>query len=89
MFGTQSQAFSVRLFSPKLWTALNQYGAGGPCVTDLYELLLGIELEGLSLGRKLRFENSMRLAQFLTPVASENSIRLTRGPAANQNKIAA
>jgi hypothetical protein len=44
------------LFSPKLWTVLNQYGAGKPCVTDLYELLLGIEFENLSLLRKLRCE---------------------------------
>jgi hypothetical protein len=45
------------LFSPKLWTVLNQYGAGKPCVTDLYELLVGIEFENLSLGRKLRCES--------------------------------
>jgi hypothetical protein len=45
------------LFSPKLCTALNQYGAGGPCVTGLYELLLGMKFEDLSLERKLRREN--------------------------------
>jgi hypothetical protein len=38
------------LFSPKLWTVLIQYGAGAPCFTGLYELLLGIGLEDLSLG---------------------------------------
>src|SRR6266536_3818656 len=25
------------LFSPKLWTVLNQYGAGGPCIMGLHE----------------------------------------------------
>jgi len=39
------------LFSPKLWTVLNQYGAGGRCVTSLYELLLGRKFENQSLGR--------------------------------------
>jgi hypothetical protein len=35
--GSQSQAFSVARFSPKLWTVLNQYGAGGPYVMGLHE----------------------------------------------------
>ena len=45
------------LFSPKLWTVLNQYGLGRPCVTGLYELLLAMKFEDLSLGRKIRCEN--------------------------------
>jgi hypothetical protein len=32
------------LFSPKLWTALNQYGAGRPCIASLYEWLQGHEV---------------------------------------------
>src|SRR6266436_5181504 len=39
------------LFSPKLWTVLNQYGLGTPYVTGLYELLLALKFEDLSLGR--------------------------------------
>ena len=37
------------LFSPKLWTVLNQYGAGGPCVMGVRERSPGIEFENLSL----------------------------------------
>jgi hypothetical protein len=37
------------LFSPKLWTALNQYGAGDPCVMRLHEWPHSIEFENLSL----------------------------------------
>src|SRR6266702_4046369 len=36
-------------FSPKLWTVLNQYGAGEPCVMGLREWPPGIEFENLSL----------------------------------------
>jgi hypothetical protein len=39
------------LLSPKLWTVLNQYGAGGPCVMGLREWPPGIEFENLSLDR--------------------------------------
>jgi hypothetical protein len=37
------------LFSPKLWTAMNQYGAGGPCIIGLREWSPGVELENMSL----------------------------------------
>jgi hypothetical protein len=56
------------LFSLKLWTLPIQYGAGAPCVTDLYELLLGIELEDLSLGRKLRCEKLYASSSVLDPL---------------------
>jgi len=36
-------------FSPKLSTALNQYGAGGPSVIGLIDGQLGMEFENLSL----------------------------------------
>jgi hypothetical protein len=39
------------LFSPKLWTVLNQYGAGRPCVMGLREWPPDIEFENLSFDR--------------------------------------
>ncbi len=44
--------------SAKLWTALNQYGTGGPCATDVYGRLLGTKFENLSLGGELQCENA-------------------------------
>ncbi len=47
------------LFSPKLWTVLNQYGAGGPCVMGLREWPPDIEFENLSFDqfKLVRLEN--------------------------------
>jgi len=64
----------LALFSPKLWTVLNQYGAGGPFVTGAYEWPLGIKFEDLSLGGKLRCENSMRVAQLLAPKRTSRAL---------------
>src|SRR6266487_5978275 len=65
--GSPSPRSPFALFSPKLWTVLNQYGAGRPCVMGLYEWLPGHEFENLSLGRRVRCENFMRIARCLTP----------------------
>ena len=47
VYGHKRSLFA--LFSPKLWTVLNQYGAGGPCVMSFREWPPGIEFENLSL----------------------------------------
>ena len=47
VYGHKRSLFA--LFSPKLWTVLNQYEAGESCVMGLREWPPGIEFENLSL----------------------------------------
>jgi hypothetical protein len=50
------------LFSPRLWTVLNQYGAGKHCMMGLREWPPGIEFENLSPDQfKLEDAASVRL----------------------------
>lgn len=60
------------LLSPKLWTALNQYGSGKLGVTEPYEQLLAIKFEDVSL------DQFKRVVDVVAGVVS-GSIKQTRG----------